>query len=139
MELSLVFSLMDYCIKIWGTTNDKQMSNVQKLQNFAARVAFGGVKKYDNICPVFKELQWLRIKQKHLLDLGAAVFKVLRGYYPDWFLSFKSRPAITSGVTHTRETGSSPCWDPHCGTLFRPPSHRHLHSPLLRQNLRNFF
>ncbi len=87
---TLVFSLMDYCIKIWGTTNDKHMSNVQKLKNFAARVAFGGVKKYYHICPVFRELQWLRIKQKHLLGIGVTVFKVLIVFYIDWFLSFKS-------------------------------------------------
>ncbi len=54
---TLVLSLIAYCIKIWGTTYDKQMSNVQKLQNFAARMAFGGVRKYDNFSPVFRELQ----------------------------------------------------------------------------------
>ncbi len=96
---TLVLSLINYCIKIWGTTNDKHMSIVQKLQNFAARVAFGGVRKYDHISPVFMELQCLRIKQKHWLELGVTVFIVLRGYYPEWFLSFKSRRAITSGVT----------------------------------------
>ncbi len=52
---TLVLSLIDYCIKIWGTTNDKQMSNVQKLQNFAARVAVGGVRKYDHISAVAKD------------------------------------------------------------------------------------
>ncbi len=59
---TLVLSLIDYCMKIWGTTNCKHMSKVQKLQNFAARVAFGGVRKYDHISPVFSKLQWLRIK-----------------------------------------------------------------------------
>lgn len=100
---TLALSLIDYCIKVWGTTNDKHMSIVQKLQNFASRVAFGGVRKYDHISPVFRELQWLRIKQKHLLDVGVTVFKALRGLYPDWFLSFKSRRAITNGVTRHRQ------------------------------------
>ncbi len=67
------------------------MSNAQKLQNFAARVAFRGVRKYDHISPVFRELQWLRIRQKYMLEVGVTVFKVLRGFYPDWLLSFKSR------------------------------------------------
>ena len=96
---SLVLSVIFYCIKIWGTTNDKQISYVQKLHNFAARVAFGGVRKYDHISPVFKELQWHKIKQKHLFDVGITVFKVLRGFYPEWFLSYKCRRAITNGVT----------------------------------------
>ncbi len=54
---TLVLSLIDYCIMMRGTTNDKLMSGVQKLQNFAAWVAFGSVRKYDYISPVFRELE----------------------------------------------------------------------------------
>ncbi len=96
---TLVLSQIDYCIRIRGTITDQHMSNVHKLPTFAAQVSSGGVRKYDHISPVFRELQWLRIKQKHLPDFGVAVFKVSRGFYPDWFLSFKSRRAITNGVT----------------------------------------
>ncbi len=91
---TLVLSLIDFYIKIWGTTNDKHMSNAHILQNFGGRVAFGGVRKYDHISPVFREMQWLRIRQKYLLDVGVTVFKVIRGFYPDLFLSFKSRPLL---------------------------------------------
>ncbi len=84
---TLVLSLIEYCIKIWGTTSDTGLSSVQKLQNFAARVAVGRVKKYDHITPALRELKWLRLKQKHLLDVGVTIFKALRGIYPDWFLS----------------------------------------------------
>ncbi len=96
---TLVLYLIDYCIKIGGTTNGKHMSNAQIQQNFAARVVFGGVRKYDHISPVFRELQWLKIRQKYLLDVGVTVFKVLIGLYPDCFLSFKSRRAILNGIT----------------------------------------
>ncbi len=96
---TLVLSLIEYCIKIWGTTSDTALSSVQKLQNFAARVAVGGVKKYDHISPALRELKWLRLKQKHLFDVGVTIFKALRGYYPDWFLSLSSRQAVTSSIT----------------------------------------
>ncbi len=36
-----MLSVINYCIKIWGTTNNYQKKRVQKLQNFAARVAAG--------------------------------------------------------------------------------------------------
>ncbi len=75
---ALVLSLKDHCIKIWGTTNDKYMSNVRKLQNFAATVDLEGIRKNDHISPVFRELQWLRTRQKYLLDVDVTVFKVLR-------------------------------------------------------------
>ncbi len=71
---TLVLSLIEYCITIWGTTNVTVISSVQKLQNFAARVAVEGVKKYGHISPTFKELKWLRIKQKHVFDLGVTIF-----------------------------------------------------------------
>ena len=77
---------------------------MQKLQNFAARVAVGGIRIYDHITPAFKELKWLRLKQKHVFELGVAIFKVLRGFYPDWFLSLSSRQAITSSITRQRHS-----------------------------------
>ncbi len=43
------------------------------------------------LSPSFRELQWLRLKQKHVFDVGVTIFKVLRGFYPDWFLSLNSR------------------------------------------------
>ncbi len=41
---SRVLSLINYCIRIWGTTNTTLIHKVQKLQNFAARVSVGGMK-----------------------------------------------------------------------------------------------
>ncbi len=46
---SLVMSHIKYCLSIWGTTNSALINKIQKLQNFAARVAVGGLKKiYKN-------------------------------------------------------------------------------------------
>ncbi len=63
---TLVLSLIEYCIRIWGTTNDTLISTVRKLQNFAVMVAVGGVKKYYHISPFFRDLQWLAITQKQV-------------------------------------------------------------------------
>ncbi len=38
---SLVLSLISYCISIRGSTNKTLLQNIQKLQNFAAKVATG--------------------------------------------------------------------------------------------------
>ncbi len=61
---SQVLSIINYCIKIWGITNATLLSNVQKLQTFAAEVAVGGARKYDHVSPIIKELRWLKIKEK---------------------------------------------------------------------------
>ncbi len=70
---SLVLSLMNYCLKIWGTTNATLLHNVQKLQNFAARVAVGGVGKYEHVTPVITQLKWLKMKEKLFYDIDIAV------------------------------------------------------------------
>ena len=36
---SLVLSIINYGIKIWGTANQTQLDKVQKIQNFEAKVA----------------------------------------------------------------------------------------------------
>ena len=56
---SLVLSVLNYCLSVWGSTNKTQMYRVRKLQNFAARVAIGGVRKHDHVTPLFDMLGWL--------------------------------------------------------------------------------
>ena len=77
---------------------------MQRVQNFAARVAVGGVKKYDHISPFIRELKWLKVKQKHVFQVGVTIFKALRGVYPDLFLSLSSRQAVTSSITRQRHS-----------------------------------
>ncbi len=87
---SLVLSLVNYCIRIWDTTNAPLLNNVQKLQNFAAKVAMGGARKYDHGSPIVKELRWLKIMEKHVFYMCTAMFKTMHGSYPEWLLTFKT-------------------------------------------------
>ncbi len=60
---TLVPSLINYGLKIWGNTNETLMQRVQKLQNFAAKVAAGGYKRRDRATPVLQELNWIKMKK----------------------------------------------------------------------------
>ena len=51
---SLVLNLINYCIGIWGSTNISLLFSVQNLQNFRAKVAHGGARKYDQVTPILK-------------------------------------------------------------------------------------
>ncbi len=64
------------------------LHNVQKLQNFAAKVAVACSRKYDHVTPIIRELKWLKIKDKHILDKCSTVYKAVNGFYPDWYLKF---------------------------------------------------
>ena len=63
------------------------MQQVQKLQNFAAKVAAGGYTRRDHATPVIKELKWIKMKEKVKVDQCITVFKVKRNLYPEWLLS----------------------------------------------------
>ncbi len=63
---TLALSHINYGITIWITANIMQLKRVQKLQNFAAKVAIGGASKFDHATPFVNKLQWLSIRQSHL-------------------------------------------------------------------------
>ncbi len=85
---SLVMSHIKYCFSIWGTTNSALINKIQKLQNFAARVAVGGLKKYDHVSPAFRKLNWLKVRQLHTFYLATAMFKAISNVYPIWLFPF---------------------------------------------------
>ena len=89
---ALAVSIISYCSKIWGSTNKTQLQRVQKLQNFAARIALGNVNKYDRITPHINKLNWLKIENKYAFDICVYVFKILNKQLPSWLLTL---PLVT--------------------------------------------
>ena len=87
---TLALSLINYCSKIWGMTTKSQLERVQRLQNFAAKVAIGGARKYDHVTPIFNKLEWLKIEQKVSYDICITVFKVLKVQLSEWLFSLSS-------------------------------------------------
>ena len=61
---SIALSVMNYCLIIWGNTNGLHLEKAQTIQSFVARVAMGGVRKYDYRSPTIEKLKWLKNKQK---------------------------------------------------------------------------
>ncbi len=62
---SLVLSSINYDMKIWGSTNATQLLRVQKVQNFAAKVALRGGAKRGHVTPFLRKLGLLRIEFKY--------------------------------------------------------------------------
>ena len=50
---ALVFSKMYYCSSVWSNTSKKNISKLQSVQNFAARV-ITGFGKYDHVTPILQ-------------------------------------------------------------------------------------
>lgn len=107
---TLALSIINYAMKIWGSTNKTQIQKVQKLQNFAARIALGEVRKYEHITPHLNKLCWLKIKNKFIYDICIYIFKCLNNKIPSWLLSL---PRV--GDYNTRVTRQQ-------NNLFVPPT-----------------
>ena len=99
---SLVLSIINYCSKIWGMTTRQQLDRVQKLENFAAKVAVGNGRKYDHATPFLNELKWLKIENKVTYDICVFTYKIVNNLLPDWIFSF---PQVrNTSVRNTRQS-----------------------------------
>ena len=85
---SLALSIINYCSKIWGTTTREQLDRVQKIQNFAAKIAYGGARKYDHVTPILKDLNWIGIENKISFDICIFMYKVMNNMLPGWLYRF---------------------------------------------------
>ena len=85
---ALALGYLNYCPNIWGTASKTQIQRVQKLQNFAAKVAVGYGRKYDRATPYINKLEWLKIDKKCLLDTCVLTYKVLNNILPEWLMTF---------------------------------------------------
>jgi len=73
---ALVFSKLLYCSSVWSNTSSKNISKLQSVQNFAARI-ITGTRKFDRITPALKELRWAPIKRNLFLRDAVLAFKCM--------------------------------------------------------------
>ncbi len=57
---ALIFSRMYYCSSVWSNTAKKNITKLQAVQNFAARIVTG-TRKYDHVTSVLQRLGWLPV------------------------------------------------------------------------------
>ncbi len=82
-----------------GSTNATVTHKAQRLQNFAARVSVGALKKYDHISAAFQEFGWLNKKQKLLLVVSIAMYKSLDNPHFERLHFFPTILTTTNSVT----------------------------------------
>ena len=96
---SLALSKVDYCFKIWGCTGKSQIQRIQKLQNFAAKVAIGNVKKYDHASPCIYELKWLKIEEKYIYELCVFMYKRVNKLISEMLIPLTPVNSVSQAVT----------------------------------------
>ena len=78
---SLIFSKLLYFSPVWANTTKKNIELLQAVQNFAAQ-RVSGMRKFDHVTPLLKQLQWLPIIKQLVVRDATMVFKCLNGFAP---------------------------------------------------------
>ena len=99
---SLVLSVLNYCLRVWGSTNKTQMDRAKKIQNFAAKVAVGGARKYDHVTPIYDKLKWLRMDVRYIYEVCLLIFKIHKKLIPDWLFTLPTVDQVRGERINTR-------------------------------------
>jgi hypothetical protein len=78
---SLVLSHFDYCNALLFKLPESSIQNMQRIQNWAAKVVLGRG-KYDSATDALRDCHWLPIKARVQYKLLVLVFKSMNGLAP---------------------------------------------------------
>ena len=95
----MVFSKLYYCSSLWSNTSSSNLSRLQGVQNFAARVV-SNRGKFDQITPILKELRWFPVKSHLYCRDALLAFKCMNDCAPAYLSSqFKTRGEVSGRET----------------------------------------
>ena len=80
---SFILSRLDYCNALYKNLNKCQIEQIQKLQNFAAKVVLSKT-IYDHVTPCLIELHWLPVSYRINYKISVLTFKCLYGLAPEY-------------------------------------------------------
>ena len=101
---SLAISQLNYCSRIWGSANKTQTQRVQKLQNFAAKLASGKGRKFDHATPFISKLGWMKMEQKCDFDICTFMYNIVKGKLPSWLLTVNRVGDVNTRITRQADT-----------------------------------
>ena len=78
---SLVVSCLDYCNGLFYGINEKQLQQLQLIQNASVKVVTGKY-KHDHMENDLSELHWLDVKKRIIFKIALLVYKSLNGLAP---------------------------------------------------------
>ena len=99
---AFVFSKLFYCSTVWSNTSKSNVSKLQRVQNFAARIILG-FRTFDHISQGIKSLKWLLVKDRLYLNDAVMMYKCINKLAPDYLADkFVQRSHIHNRNTRSR-------------------------------------
>ena len=83
LAASFILSRLDYCNALYKNSNKYQINQIQKLQNFAAKVVLSK-SIYEHVTPCLIELHWLPVLFRVNYKIATLTFKCLHGLAPTY-------------------------------------------------------
>ena len=83
LAASFILSRLDYCNALYKNLNKYQIEQIQKLQNFAAKVVLSK-SMYEHVTPCLVELHWLPVMFRIDYKIAVLTFKCLHGLAPEY-------------------------------------------------------
>ena len=91
MVNSMITSKLDYCNAILYGLPNCDLDKLYSVQKLAARL-ITGIRKYDQITPLLKQLHWLPVKRRIEYKMVLLVFKCHQGSAPEYLSELLKRP-----------------------------------------------
>jgi hypothetical protein len=99
---SFISSRLDYCNSLLYGVSDRLLRQLQAVQNAAARLVTG-LRKFDHVSPILRDLHWLPVRQRITFKVATLVFKCLHGGAPSYLSEYACVPVSSiAGRRHLR-------------------------------------
>ena len=90
---------MYYCLNVWANATEKNILELQAVQNFECRI-LSGSRKYDHVTSHLKSLSCLPIKDQLYYRKAIVAFKCISGHPHKYLTSqFITREQVTKHTT----------------------------------------
>ena len=96
--ITIIQSIFDNCLTVWGSCASVYLNQIQRLQNRAARAVTGNFNYTDSVSSLIKTLGWMNIRQRHFYFMCILMFKCLNGMAPERLKNSFSYIKNTTGV-----------------------------------------
>ena len=111
LYISIIQPHIDYCLSVWGSCSQTNISSIQKVQNRAARIV---TKCYDysiRSSSLIQQLGWLNVTQRHIYFTCILMYKSVNNLISE---TISNRFSL-SGEIHPYTTGFSTSNNLHVG------------------------
>ena len=83
--ITMIQSVFDNCLTVWGSCASVYLNKIQSLQNRAARAVTGDFDFTHSVSFMIKSLGWMNIRQRHFYFICILMYKCLNDMAPERF------------------------------------------------------